>query len=175
MPIFFKISFVSQSTQNLFAALRLLNVNPASTAASLLRVTGQLSVTHTAFSAIFCVHFCYIPWQLPVLPDTPWVLEGNPKFKANQGTLFQGKLQNRSHLMQPWESSYLGAGSSGRSQSHEIPEPSRTAAKSFMLVLPGQCLGGFPCSRGFFMHMAHDKIQSHQCSSTAKMTQNPLS
>lgn len=103
MPIFFKISFVSQSTQNLFAALRLLNVNPASTAASLFVESNRaiISDTHTAFSAIFCVHFCYILWQLPVLPDTPRALEGNPKFKANQGTLFQGKLQNRSHLMQP--------------------------------------------------------------------------
>lgn len=56
MPIFFKISFVSQSTQNLFAALKILNVNPASTAASLFveSYSAIISDMHSFFS-IFCV------------------------------------------------------------------------------------------------------------------------
>lgn len=99
MPIFFKISFVSQSTQNLFAALRLLNVNPASTAASLFVESNKaiISDTHSLFCHILCAFLLYSV----AIASSPRALEGNPKFKANQGTLFQGRLQNRSHLMQP--------------------------------------------------------------------------
>lgn len=63
MPIFLKISFVSQSTQNLSAALRILNVNPGSTAASLF-VEGNsaiISDMHTLFCHV--LYFCYILWQ----------------------------------------------------------------------------------------------------------------
>lgn len=70
MPIFFKISFISQSTQNLFAALRILNVNPASTAASLF-VESNSAITsdmHSLFCHILCVFLLY---SVPIA-NSPW-------------------------------------------------------------------------------------------------------
>lgn len=64
-----KISFVSQSTQNLFAALKILDVNPASTAASLFVESNRAitSDTHSLFLHILCIPaiFCGNCWFSP--------------------------------------------------------------------------------------------------------------
>lgn len=115
----------------------------------------------------------------------------SPNSKSNQGTLFQGRLRKHLHLTQPqiWSGNLiLGLAHLGRSQFDKFQEPSsryKTSAKqkSFILVLPGHCLGAFPCLCAFFFiiffyflrTLAHGKMQSHQCGSTAKMTKNPPS
>lgn len=66
MPIFLKISFMSQSTQNLSAALRILNVNPASTAASVFVEGNSAIISDMHTLSCHGLDFCYILWQVPV-------------------------------------------------------------------------------------------------------------
>lgn len=103
--------------------------------------------------------------------------------KSNQGTLFQGMLQKHLRLTQPQVRSgnlVPGLAHLGRSQFDKFQEPSsrnKTSAKqkSFIVVLPGHCLVGSPACMRFLCALAHDKMESHQCGSTAKTTKNPPS
>lgn len=94
MPIFFKISSVSQSTQNLFAALRILNVNPASTALSLFVESNSAIINdmHSLFCHILCVFLLHSVAIARSLQHSMSSRKEPPNSKVIRGTLFQGRL-----------------------------------------------------------------------------------